>query len=52
MLNDCINRLQERYVKNLEIRKQLILIEEKEKGDSEGELAKLKEHGIDESPAV
>ena len=51
-LNDSINRLQERHVKNLEIKKKLILIEEKEKGDSEGELAKLKEHGIDESPAA
>jgi DNA primase len=48
-LNDSINRLQEKHVKNLEIKKQLILIEEKEKGDSEGELAKLMEHGIDES---
>ncbi|MGA2368111.1 MAG: DNA primase [Dehalococcoidia bacterium] len=48
-LYDCINRLQERHVKNLEIKKKLILIEEKEKGDSEGELAKLKELGINGS---
>ncbi|MHB8085244.1 MAG: toprim domain-containing protein, partial [Dehalococcoidia bacterium] len=52
VLGDCINRLQERYVKNLEINKKLILIEEKEKSDSEGELAKLKELGIDESPQL
>ncbi|MGA9048089.1 MAG: DNA primase [Dehalococcoidia bacterium] len=48
-VHDSINRLEERHVKNLEIKKQLILIEEKEKSDSEGELAKLKEHGINES---
>jgi DNA primase len=48
-LSDCINRLLERYVRNLEIKKKLILSEEKEKGDMEGQLAKLIEHGINES---
>jgi DNA primase len=44
-LNDCINRLQERYFKNLEVKKKLILAEEK----SETQLAKLKECDINES---
>ncbi len=46
-INDCINRLQERYIKNLEIKKKLILAEEK--GNTDNELAKLIEHGISES---
>jgi DNA primase len=46
---DCINRLLEGYVRNLEIKKKLILAAEKEKGDIESQLAKLIEHGIDES---
>lgn len=48
-LKDCINRLLEGYVRSLEIKKKLILSAEKEKGDSESQLAKLIEHGIDES---
>jgi DNA primase len=48
-LKDCINRLLEGYVRNLEIKKKLILTAEKEKGDIESQLAKLIEHGIDES---
>jgi DNA primase len=48
-LNDCINRLQERYVKNLEVQKKLILAEEREMGNSDMQLAKLIEHGIKES---
>ncbi len=44
-LNDCINRLQERHFKNLEVKKKLILAEEK----SETQLAKLKECDINES---
>ncbi|MCX6007392.1 MAG: DNA primase [Chloroflexi bacterium] len=44
-LNDCINRLQERYFKNLEVKKKLILAEEK----SETQLDKLKECDINES---
>ena len=46
---DCINRLLESYVRNLEIKKKLILAAEMEKGDIEGQLAKLIEHGIAES---
>jgi len=48
-LNDCINRLLEGHIKNLEIKKKLILSEEKDSGDVEGQLAKLIEHGILES---
>ena len=48
-LNDCINRLQERYFKNLEVKKKLILAEEMESGNAEMQLVKLKEHGINES---
>ncbi|MCX6002570.1 MAG: DNA primase [Chloroflexi bacterium] len=48
-LKDCINRLLEGYVRSLEIKKQLILSAEKEKGDIESQVAKLIEHGIDES---
>ena len=48
-LNDCINRLMEGHIKNLEIKKKLILTEEKDSGDVEGQLAKLIEHGIRES---
>ena len=46
---DSINRLLEGYVWGLEIKKKLILAAEKEKGDIESQLAKLIEHGIDES---
>ena len=48
-LSDCINRLQERYFKNLEVKKKLILAEEMETGDAEMQLVKLMEHGINES---
>jgi len=48
-LNDCINRLLEGHIKNLEIKKKLILSEEKERGDTDSQLAKLIEHGILES---
>ena len=48
-LNDCINRLLESHTRNLEIKKKLILSEEKGRGDMEGQLAKLIEHGIQES---
>jgi DNA primase len=48
-LDDCINRLQERYVKSLEVHKELSLAEEREPGNSEMQLAKLIEHGISES---
>ena len=48
-LKDCINRLLEGYVRSLEIKKKLILSAEKEKGDIESQVAKLIEHGIDES---
>lgn len=48
-LKDCINRLLERYVRNLEVNKEMILAEEQQRGDIESQLAKLIEHGIDES---
>ncbi|MBN1375432.1 MAG: DNA primase [Dehalococcoidia bacterium] len=48
-LDDCINRLQERYVKSLELKKKLVLTEEREDGNSDMQLAKLVEHGIKES---
>ncbi len=48
-LNDCINRLLENHIRNLEIKKKMILSAEKERGDAEGQLAKLIEHGIKES---
>jgi len=48
-LNDCINRLLESHIRNLEIKKQMILSEEKDRGNAEGQLAKLIEHGIRES---
>jgi len=48
-LNDCINRLLESHMKNLEIEKELILSEVKGRGDVEEQLAKLIEHGIQES---
>jgi len=48
-LNDCINRLLESHMKNLEIEKELILSEVKGRGDVEEQVAKLIEHGIQES---
>ncbi len=48
-LKDCINRLQERYVRNLELKKKAILAEEKNAGSAESQLSILKEHGIRES---
>jgi len=48
-LNDSINRLLESHIRNLEIKKKLILSEEKDRGNVEGQLAKLIEHGIEES---
>ncbi len=48
-LNDCINRLLESHMKNLEIEKKLILSEVKGRGDVEEQVAKLIEHGIQES---
>ena len=48
-INDCINRLLERHMKNLEIEKELILSEVKGSGDVEAQVAKLIEHGIQES---
>lgn len=48
-LNDSINRLQEKYYRNMEIKKQMILSEEWKAGNSESELARLMEHGISES---
>jgi hypothetical protein len=48
-LNDCINRLQELHMKNLELKKKSILAEEKDPGNTEQQLTKLKEQGINES---
>ena len=49
VLHDAVNRLQERHLKNMEVMKESVLREEKEKGDSEGEIAKVKEQGIEGS---
>jgi len=48
-LNGYINRLLESHIRNLEIKKQMILSAEKERGDAQGQLAKLIERGIEES---
>lgn len=48
-LEDCINRLQENYYRNLEIQKKMVLSAEWKEGDSESQLARLKEQGINES---
>jgi DNA primase len=46
-LNQCINRLQERRLKNLEAEKQELLAMEAEIGGTEAQLAKLKEQGLE-----
>jgi DNA primase len=48
-LHGCINRLQEMNAKNLELIKELVLDEEREKGTPESQLAKLQSHGIEPS---
>jgi len=48
-MGDCVNRLQELHIKNLELIKKSILSEEKDQGNEEQQLAKLKEQGIDGS---
>jgi DNA primase len=48
-MSDCVNRLQEIHVKNLELIKKSILSEEKDPGNEEQQLEKLKEQGIDGS---
>lgn len=50
-LRDSINRLQEIHIKNLELQKKSILYEldEKDPGNEEKQLIKLKEQGINES---
>jgi DNA primase len=48
-LTDCVNRLQEKYVKGLEAKKKMLLLEEKQTDTDEEQLAKLIEHGIEES---
>lgn len=47
--SDCVNRLQEIHIKNLELKKKSILAEEKEHGSEEQQLMKLMEQGINES---
>jgi hypothetical protein len=46
---DCINRLQEKYFKNVELKKKLILLEEASKGADGRQIETLKEQGINES---
>ncbi len=50
-LHDSINRLQEIHIKNLELQKKSILdeLDEKDPGNEEKQLIKLKEQGINES---
>lgn len=48
-LNDCVNRLQELYLKNLEAKKKMILSGEAENGNVEEQINKLIEQGIQES---
>jgi DNA primase len=46
-LNQCINRLQERRLKNLEAEKQELLVIEAEIGGTAAEFAKLEEQGLE-----
>jgi DNA primase len=48
-LGDCINRLQERYIKSLELKKKIVLQEEALEGNSGKQLETLIQQGIDES---
>jgi DNA primase len=48
-LNDCILRLQEKWLKNMEAKKEQLLLTEAESGGTAAQLAKLKEQGIEES---
>jgi len=48
-LNDCILRLKERWLKNLESKKRELLYAEAESSDITAQLAKLEEQGIEES---
>ena len=47
-MGDCILRLQEKWLRNIESRKAEILATEAETGGIEAELNKLEEHGIEE----
>ena len=47
-LNQCISRLQERRLRNLEMKKQQILATEAEIGGPAAQLAKLKEQGLED----
>ena len=48
-LNDCILRLQERWLRNLETERKEVLLLEAERSDITTQLAKLEEQGIDVS---
>ena len=48
-LANCVLRMKERYLRNLEARKSEVLALEAETGGSDAELAKLKEQGIETS---
>jgi transcriptional accessory protein Tex/SPT6 len=48
-MNDCVIRLQERRLRNLETRKQELLAIEAETGGTAAQLAKLEEQGIEGS---
>lgn len=48
-MDDCILRLQEKWLRNLEARKAELLTMEAESGGSAAELTKLQEQGIEES---
>jgi DNA primase len=47
-LNQCISRLQEKRLRNLEIKKQELLAIEAETGGTPAQLAKLKEQGLED----
>jgi hypothetical protein len=48
-INDCVIRLQERRLRNLEVKKQELLAIEAEIGGTEAQLAKLEEQGLEVS---
>ena len=47
--NSCTLRLREKFLRNLELKKEAVLALEAETGGTAAELAKLKEHGIESS---
>jgi DNA primase len=46
-LSDCVLRLRERWLRNLEAQKEMLLLQEAESGGADAELARLLEQGTD-----